>query len=80
MATTPKVTVTLLEIGQKDKETTINEAFTKFDAAIGGRLVWLGKLASDPTPSAALVGSMYFNTTTNKTKLLIDATTWVQVG
>lgn len=79
MATTPGG-LPLLEVGQKEKEVTINTAFTMIDTKLTGRAGWLGKLASDPTPTAAMVGSWYYNTATNKMKILIDATTWIQVG
>lgn len=80
MATTLNLGLPLLEIGQKEKEVTINTAFTTLDTKVQGKTGWMGKLAADPTPSAALVGSMYYNTVTNKIKVLIDATTWFQVG
>jgi hypothetical protein len=35
MATTDKLNITLLEAGQKNKETTINEGFTALDSASG---------------------------------------------
>lgn len=80
MATTPNLGITLLENGQTEKEAAINTAFTLIDTKVNGKSGWMGKLAADPTPSAALVGSIYYNTTTNKLKVLIDATTWIQVG
>ena len=80
MATTPNLGIVLLENGQTEKEAAINAAFTLLDTKVQGKTGWLGKLAADPTPSAALVGSFYYNTTTNKIKVLIDATTWFQVG
>lgn len=79
MATTPKLGLTLLEIGQKEKEATINDALTKIDTAVNAKSGWLGKLAADPAPTATLVGSIYYNTATSKIRMLIDATTWVDV-
>lgn len=80
MATTPNLGITLLEVGQKEKEVTINEGFQNIDLKVKGKTGWLGKLASDPAPTSAMIGSFYYNTTSSKVKLLIDATTWVQVG
>lgn len=77
MATTSNLGLTKLEIGQKEKEATINENYDKIDAAVGQRGRYLGDLATDPTPSAALVGARYFNTTSNAFRTLRNATTWV---
>lgn len=77
MATTPNLGITLLEVGQKEKEVTINDALTKIDVAVKGRGAYLGDLAVDPAPTAALVGARYFNTTSNVFRTLRNATTWV---
>lgn len=77
MSTTPNLGITLLEIGQKNKETTINDALTAIDAAVQGRGKYLGDLAADPTPSAALVGARYYNTTSSVFRTLRNATTWI---
>ena len=77
MATTPNIGLTLLEVGQKEKEATINDALTKIDAAVKGHAAYLGDLAADPAPTAALVGARYFNTTSNVFRTLRNATTWV---
>jgi hypothetical protein len=82
MATTPNLGLTLLEIGQKDKETTINDNFAKIDGGgtSGGPTSfarYLGDLATDPAPTAAMVGARYFNTTNNVFRTLRNATTWV---
>lgn len=77
MATTSNLGLTKLEIGQKEKEATINENYDKIDAAVGQRARYLGDLATDPAPSAALVGARYFNTTSNVFRTLRNATTWV---
>lgn len=79
MATTPNLGLTLLEVGQKEKEVTINAALTAIDTKVQAKSGWLGKLATDPAPSAALTGAIYYNTTSSKVRILIDATTWVDV-
>ena len=77
MATTPNLGLTLLEIGQKNKETAINDALTLIDTSVQSRGRYLGDLAADPAPSAALVGARYFNTTSSVFRTLRNATTWV---
>lgn len=80
MATTPNLGLPLLEVGGKEKEVDINTAFTLLDTASNGKPAFLGKLAADPSPTGKIVGSTYYNTVSNKIKVLIDATTWFQVG
>lgn len=80
MATTTNLGITLLEIGQKNKETTINDALTLIDTKVQGKNNWLGVGTTDPTPSAALIGSTFYRTDTAKMRVLINATTWVNAA
>lgn len=71
MATTPNYALTLLEVGQKEKEVTINENFTLLDAVPK----YLGDLASDPTVLTTIpLGSTYYNTTSSKLRVLRNKT------
>ena len=77
MATTPNLGLAQLEIGQKEKEVTINTNNTLIDTAFATRSKYLGDLAADPTPTAELVGARYYNTTSNVFRTLRNATTWI---
>lgn len=67
MAVTTNRSMTLLEVGQKEKEVTINTNFTTLDAIPK----YLGDAASDPTPTTTIpVGSTYYNTGSSKLKVL----------
>jgi hypothetical protein len=67
MAATTNYAMTLLEVGQKEKEVTINTNFTTLD----NTPKYLGDLASDPASVATTpVGSTYYNTATSKLKVL----------
>jgi len=71
MATTTNYEMTLLEIGQKEKETTINTNFTTLD----NTPKYLGDLASAPSDLTKIpVGSTYFNTTSSKLQVLRNKT------
>jgi len=81
MATTPNYSLTLLEVGQKEKEITINTNFTSLDTALKtvsdvayAAPVYLGDLASDPATPTQPLGSTYFNTGTSKLKVLRQKT------
>lgn len=65
--------LTLLEVGQKDKEITINTNFQSLDNKV---IKYLGELSSDPA-SGPPAGSTYFNTSTNKLKVLKSNGQWV---
>jgi hypothetical protein len=69
--------LTLLEVGQKEKEITINTNFELIDSKV---IRFLGDLASAPVTSGIPPGSMYFNTTTSKINILRENLTWVQIG
>lgn len=71
MSTTTNYEMTLLEVGQKEKEVTINTNFSTLD----NTPKWLGDLAAAPTNLAKIpLGSTYFNTTTNRVQVLRNKT------
>lgn len=71
MTTTTNYALTLLEIGQKEKEVTINTNFTTLD----NTPKYLGDLAADPASvDTTPLGSTYYNTTTSKLKVLRQKT------
>ena len=76
MANTTNLSLTLLEVGQKDKEVTINTNMQTLDGKI---CLFLGDLATDPATTYPH-GSTYFNTQTNKTKILRANATWVNIA
>lgn len=77
MAKTTNFLLTQLEVGQKEKEVVINQNFTDLDAKI---IRFLGDLAADPATTGVAQGSTYFNTQTNKLKVLRATGTWVNVA
>ena len=77
MATTSNFGLTLLEIGQKNKETTINTNMEIIDSRIPK---YLGELATNPTSTGVSAGSTYFNTNTNKLMVLKSTGTWVNAA
>lgn len=77
MAVTTNLNLTLLEVGQKEKEVTINTNMSLIDAAVPK---FLGQFASDPSPTGKVVGSTYWNTGSTKLRVLIDSTTWVNAA
>lgn len=71
MATTPNYALTLLEVGQKEKEVTINTNFSALDAIPK----YLGDLVADPTVLTTIpLGSTYYNTTSSKLRVLRNKT------
>lgn len=71
MATTTNYGLTLLEVGQKEKEVTINTNFNTIDTFPR----YLGDLTAPPTVLTQIpLGSTYFNTTTNKLQVLRNKT------
>ena len=73
MATTQNLQLTLLEVGQKDKEVTINTALQSIDNKV---IRYLGEFATDPNTSGVTIGSTYFNTTSGKIKVLRVGGVW----
>ena len=76
MAQTSYLQLDLLEVGQKEKEATINGNMTKLDQKVPR---YLGDLASDPT-SPAPAGSTYYNTATAKMRFLRANNTWTDAA
>lgn len=71
MATTTNYALTLLEVGQKEKEVTINTNFQRLDSVPK----FLGRLAANPsTTTGTPLGSYYFNTATSKMVFLTQIT------
>jgi hypothetical protein len=77
MAQTSYLQLDLLEVGQKEKETTINGNMTKLDQKV---LRYLGDLASDPATTGVPAGSTYYNTATSKLKVLRANNTWANAA
>lgn len=67
MSTTTNFQLTLLEVGQKEKEVTLNTNFALLDQRVPK---YLGDLAVDPSTSGVAAGSTYFNTQLGKIKTL----------
>lgn len=77
MATTTYLQLQFLEVGQREKEVTINENMASIDAKV---IRFLGDLPADPATTGISKGSTYFNTTTSKLKVLRANNTWVNVA
>ncbi len=58
MTTTTNYGLTLLEVGQKEKEVTINTNFSTLDNVPK----YLGDLATNPVTTTLPIGSRYYNT------------------
>lgn len=77
MSTTTNFQLTLLEVGQKEKEVTINTNMSLLDQRVPK---YFGELAADPSAFGVAPGSTYFNTPTNKLKVLKSTGSWVNVA
>lgn len=66
MTTTTNYGLTHLEVGQKEKEVTINTNMAILDNVPK----YLGDAASDPATTTVPLGSTYFNTGTSKIRTL----------
>lgn len=76
MTTTTNLGLTLLEIGQKDKSTTINTNMGLLDVLPA----YLGEAASDPATTGVAPGSTYYDTVGLKLKVLKSDLSWVNVA
>jgi hypothetical protein len=74
MTTTTYLQLQLLDVGQKEKEATIN---ANMDALDTKTLRFLGDLAADPATTGIPKGSSYFNTTSSLLRILRGNNTWV---
>lgn len=77
MAQTTYLLLDLLEVGQKEKEASINSAFNKIDQKVPR---FLGDLAADPATTGVPAGSTYFNTTSSKARILRANGAWANVA
>lgn len=76
MAKTAYLELDLLDVGQREKEATINSALNKVDQK---SLRFLGEAALDPATTSVPLGSTYYNTTDSKLKVLL-AGGWTNVA
>lgn len=76
MAKTAYLELDLLDVGQREKEATINNALNKVDQK---SLRFLGSAALDPATTSVPLGSTYYNTTNSKLKVLL-AGGWTNVA
>lgn len=74
MATTPNLGLTQIEIGQKEKEVTINTNNSLLDSKVPRALA---DAATAPSVTGLAPGSTYFNTTDSKVYWLRPNMTWV---
>ena len=77
MTTTSRLQITLVDTAMREKEVTISEGFTKIDTAIAAiqDTRMLADSAADPA-GVYPAGTMYFNTTTSKLRVLRPNLTW----
>lgn len=74
MATTTNLGLTLLEVGQKEKEVTINTNMNLLDGKV---TKYLGELTTDPSITGVVQGSVYYNTGAGVFKTLSSTGAWV---
>ena len=74
MATTTNLGLTQIEIGQKEKEVTINTNNSLLDSKVARALP---DAASAPSGTGLAPGTTYFNTTDSKVYWLRPNLTWV---
>jgi len=77
MATTPNLGLTQLEVGQSEKEVTINTNNAILDSK-SARV--LADAASDPVTTGMAPGTTYYNTALSKVKWLRPNLTWVTLN
>lgn len=77
MATTNYLNLSLLDVGQKEKEVSINDNMLAIDAK---SLRFLGDAPANPSTLGVPKGSSYYNTTTSKYRILTAAGTWIDAG
>lgn len=80
MASTTHYGFVKLEVGQKEKEVSINTVLDSIDGQLFQRIKHLGDFATDPATVGVIVGSTYFNTTSLKLKFLRSTGTWTNVA
>ena len=77
MAQTANLGLTQLEIGQKEKEVTINTNNTLLDSKVARALA---DAASPPSTTGLAPGTTYFNTTDSRVYWLRPNLTWVALN
>lgn len=77
MTTTSNLGLTLLEVGQKEKEATINGNMTSLDQKTPRALP---DAATAPATTGLAPGSTYFNTTSSRVFWLRPNGTWVALN
>ena len=77
MTTTTNLGLTQLEIGQKNKEVTINTNNSLLDSKVPRTLA---DAASAPATTGLAPGSTYFNTTDSKVYWLRPNLTWIALN
>jgi hypothetical protein len=73
MTTTTNLSLVLLDVGQKEKEATINGNMAILDAGLPR---YLGEFATDPATTGLAKGCTYYNTTSSLTKVLKSTGSW----
>lgn len=74
MSTTTNYGLTLLEVGQKEKEVTINTNYNILDNVPK----YLGSATTNPSTTNVPLGSRYYNTSSSKFFTLTATGTWTQ--
>jgi len=88
---TPNLSLVFLDVGQKEKETTINSNMTLIDTAVkanqdaiedleesvDAKPVALADAATNPATTGLIPGTTYYNTSDNKVYWLRPNLTWV---
>lgn len=77
MATTTNIGLRLLDVGQKEKEATINSNMQLLDSGLPR---YLGEFATPPSATGLPAGTTYLNTTTSITQVLKSDGTWLNMG
>lgn len=74
---TTNMAMELLEVGQINKDTTINTALTKVDTLAA---IALADAASDPATTGKAPGTTYYNTSSKVVKILTKSGVWSVVN
>lgn len=73
---TPNLQLSFLDVGQREKEAVINYNMQLIDSKV---LRFLGAASADPSTTGVSQGSTYFNTSTNKLKVLVGSS-WLNAA
>ena len=84
MATTTNLGLVLIDVGQKEKEAAINNAFTSIDTQVATKTFvtarYIGERTSDPATAGLVAGATYYNSSTNKLKVLLSTLAWANAA